>query len=103
MMKSFRIQMAVAATLAVAASICYAQAGADAYKLKCAMCHGATGTPAAFAANMGAKPAGSPEMKKLTNDQILAVIKSGKGKMKAVAGITDAQAKDAAAYYKSLK
>jgi hypothetical protein len=35
--------------------------------------------------------------------QISAVVKNGKGKMHAVAGLTDPQIKDAATFYKSLK
>ena len=39
----------------------------------------------------------------LTVAQIEATVKSGKGKMKPVAGLTDAQVKDVAAYFKTLK
>jgi mono/diheme cytochrome c family protein len=68
------------------------------------MCHGATGTPSAgMAKMMGIKPASDPEIQKLTIDQIIAAIKNGKGKMKPIAGLSDAQVKDVATFYKGLK
>jgi mono/diheme cytochrome c family protein len=68
------------------------------------MCHGATGTPSAgMAKAMGIKPASDPAIKSLSVAQIAAVIKNGKGKMKPVAGLSDAQVKDVAVYFKTLK
>ena len=58
-------------------------------------CHGAAGTPSAgMAKMMGVKPASDPAIKALTVDQIIATVKNGKGKMKPIAGLTDAQIKD---------
>jgi hypothetical protein len=48
---------------------------------------------------MGIKPVSDPEIKKLTV-QMVAAVKNGKGKMKPVAGLTDAQIKDAVTFYK---
>ena len=101
----FRSQLVLAAVFAVAGAVCFAQSGGEAvYKSKCAMCHGPAGTPdPSMAKAMGIKPAGDPEIKKLSQAQIVAAIKSGKGKMKPVAGLTDPQVKDVATYFHSLK
>ena len=78
--------------------------GADIYKAKCAMCHGATGTPSpAMAKAMGIKPVSDPSMKALTIAQIEATVKNGHGKMKPIAGLSDAQVSAVAAYFKTLK
>jgi len=52
---------------------------------------------------MGVKPVSDPDVKKLTEAQMIAVVKTGKGKMKPVAGLTDAQVKDSVTYFRSLK
>jgi cytochrome c6 len=104
MIKSRRFCFALAATLLLAGSMSFAEDGAALYKSKCAMCHGATGTPSpAMTKSMGIKPASDPAMKALTVAQVTAAIKSGKGKMKPVAGLTDEQVKDVAAFFKTLK
>jgi mono/diheme cytochrome c family protein len=94
----------LAATVLLACGMSFADDGAATYKSKCLMCHGATGTPnPAMAKAMGIKPVSDPEMKALTVDQIAATVKNGKGKMKPIAGLTDPQVKDVAAYFKTLK
>jgi cytochrome c553 len=102
-MKSSRFLFVLAATVLLASSMSFAQDGAALYKSKCAMCHGATGTPSAGMANMGVKPVSDPSVKALTVDQISAVVKNGKGKMHPVAGLTDEQVKAVATYFKTLK
>jgi mono/diheme cytochrome c family protein len=103
MTKSFRSPLVLAAVLA-AGVFCFAQDGAATYKAKCAMCHGPTGTPSAgMAKAMGIKPASDPSITALTVAQIEATVKDGKGKMKPVAGLTDAQVKDVATFFKTLK
>jgi mono/diheme cytochrome c family protein len=52
---------------------------------------------------MGIKASSDPDIQKLTEAQIAAAIKDGKGKMKPIAGLTDAQIKDVATYYHGLK
>ena len=93
--------MALAASLAGAMSM--AQSSGDAiYKAKCQTCHGATGTPSPVMQKMmGVKPAS--EYKSLSVAQIEATLKNGKGKMKSIAGLSDAQVKAVAAYFKGLK
>jgi mono/diheme cytochrome c family protein len=104
MFKSIRSQVVLAVVVSMASAVGFAQAGDATYKAKCSTCHGATGTPSAgMAKMMGIKAVSDPEIQKLTVDQISAVIKDGKGKMKPVAGLTDAQIKDVATYYHGLK
>jgi mono/diheme cytochrome c family protein len=104
MKKSFRSHIVLAATVLLAGSMCFAEDGAAIYKSKCAMCHGPTGTPSAgMAKAMGIKPASDPAIKALTVAQVNATIKNGKGKMKPVAGLSDAQVTAVAEYFKTLK
>jgi mono/diheme cytochrome c family protein len=98
-----RSQFVLAAVIAVA-SIGFAQDGGAIYKSKCAACHGATGTPSAgMAKMMGIKPVSDPAMSGLSADQVAVAVKDGKGKMKPVAGLSDAEVKAVAAYFKTLK
>ncbi|MGO9325733.1 MAG: c-type cytochrome [Terracidiphilus sp.] len=104
MSKSFRSGIVLAAVVAFAGSMCFAQDGGATYKAKCAMCHGPAGTPSAgMAKMMGIKPVSDPSMQSLTVSQIVATVKNGKGKMKPVAGLTDPQVQAVAAYFKTLK
>jgi mono/diheme cytochrome c family protein len=52
---------------------------------------------------MGVKPVSDPSMKGLSAADVTAAVKNGKGKMKPVAGLTDAQIKDVVTYFKTLK
>ena len=71
--------------LLLVAALPMAAYGADAaavFKSRCAPCHGADGsgnTP--MGKKIGAKPLGSPEVQKLTDADLLKIIKAGKGKM----------------------
>ena len=102
MKKSTRSFAVFALALALAGSMAMAEDAAALYKAKCASCHGATGTPnPGIAKLMGVKPAA--DYKGLTEAQLIAAIKNGKGKMKPVAGLTDPQVKAVADYFKTLK
>ena len=104
MSKSFRSGIVLAAVVALAGSMCFAEDGGAIYKSKCAMCHGPTGTPSAgMAKAMGIKPVSDPSMQALTLTQIASTVKNGKGKMHPVAGLTDPQVQAVASYFKSLK
>lgn len=105
MTRTIRSQVALAVVMLVASAVCFAQSGGEAtYKAKCQSCHGSNGTPnPGIAKLMGVKPVSDPDIKKLTVDQMVASVKNGKGKMKPIAGITDAQIKDAVTYYRGLK
>jgi mono/diheme cytochrome c family protein len=96
----------VLAVVALASAVCFAQSAGEAtYTAKCKMCHGATGTPnAMMAKSMGIKAVSDPDIQKLTADQMFASVKNGKGKMQPFAGkLSDAEIKDAVAFYKGLK
>jgi mono/diheme cytochrome c family protein len=105
MTKTIRSQVLLAVLVSMAGTACFAQSpGQATYKAKCQMCHGATGAPSpGMAKAMGIKPSSDPEIQKLTDDQMISAVKDGKGKMKPVTGLTDAQIKDAVAYYRTLK
>ena len=97
------------AILCLAASIvipAFAQdSGADIYKAKCAMCHGADG--------LGATPAGKamkavsfkdPANVKAPDAELIAAVKNGKNKMPPnVAKLTDDQIKSVVAYVRTLQ
>jgi hypothetical protein len=51
---------------------------------------------------MGIKAVTDPDIKKLTVDQMSAVVNTGNGKMKAITGLTPAEVKAVVEYYKSL-
>jgi len=79
--------------------------GADTYKAKCLMCHGADG--------LGATPVGKsfkivsfkdPSVVNSSNAAMEAIIKSGKNKMPAFAGkLTDAQISAVVEYIRTLQ
>jgi cytochrome c6 len=100
-----KILTLAAAFILASATAGFAQAGADTYKAKCAMCHGADGagsTPAGKA--MKAVPFSSPDIIKASDADLIAATKNGKGKMQGFAGkLTDAQIKDAVAYIRTLQ
>jgi mono/diheme cytochrome c family protein len=79
--------------------------GADTYKAKCAMCHGADGQAATtMGKNMKILSFKAPEMLKASEAQFFASTKNGKNKMPAYAGkLTDAQIKDVIAFIRSLQ
>jgi mono/diheme cytochrome c family protein len=95
----------LAVFVALASLVGFAQSpGQATYKAKCQMCHGATGAADTPSAKMlKVKPLDDPDIKKLSADDMFAAVKNGKGKMKPVTGLTDAQIKDAVAYYRGLK
>ena len=105
MTKIFRSQMVLAVAISLASAACFAQSSGEAtYKAKCQTCHGATGTPSAgMAKAMGIKASTDPAIKALTAAQMADAIKNGKGKMKPIAGLTDAQIKDVVTFYRGLK
>ena len=95
----------VAIMAATTMTTAFAQAGADTYKSKCQMCHGADGVGApAMVKAMGVKSFLSPELVKASNEDLIEATKKGKGKMPAYAGkLTDAQIKDAVSYIRTLQ
>lgn len=102
-------RISAAAVILLAASIAapaFSQApGADTYKAKCAMCHGADGLAATpMAKNMKIQSFKAPAMVKASDAQFFASTKNGKGTMKGYAGkLTDAQIKDVISYIRTLQ
>jgi mono/diheme cytochrome c family protein len=78
--------------------------GADTYKAKCQMCHGATGmaeSPAGKA--MKVKPISDPDVKKLTEAEMISATTKGEGKMQPFKDkLTEAQIKDAVGYFRTF-
>jgi len=105
MTKAIRTQVVLAVVIALAGAAGFAESSGEAtYKAKCQSCHGSTGTPSpGIAKLMGVKAVSDPDIKKLTVDEEIAVVKNGKNKMKPIAGLTDAQIKDTVVYYRGLK
>jgi len=104
MKTSIRSQVVLAVVVLLAGASAFAQSGDATYKSKCAMCHGATGTPSAgMAKAMGIKATSDTDIQKLSVAQITDTVKNGKGKMKPVSGLTDDQVKEVAAFFKNLK
>jgi mono/diheme cytochrome c family protein len=79
--------------------------GADTYKTKCAMCHGADGLAAGPMGKMyKIPPFNSPDVVKMSDADLIAATKNGKGKMPAYAGkLTDPQIKDVVAFIRTLQ
>jgi len=96
--------VALLATMFVAPA--FAQGpGADTYKAKCAMCHGADGLAATpMGKSMKIASFKDPSQVSASDAQLIASTTSGKGKMPAYTGkLTDAQIKDVVAYIRTLQ
>ncbi len=98
-----RTGLALAAVMATTMTTAFAQ-GADLYKAKCLMCHGAAGmadSPAGKA--MKVKPITDPEVKKLTEAEMISATKNGMGKMQPFKDkLTEAQIKDVVAHFRTF-
>jgi mono/diheme cytochrome c family protein len=105
MTKTIRSMAVLAATVCLAGSMGFAQAGEAVYKANCQSCHGSTGVPSpGIAKMMGVKPSTDPDYKKESAADMIASVKNGKGKMKAMSPkLTDAQIKDAVDFFRGLK
>ena len=82
------------------------QPGADLYKAKCVMCHGADGLGATPAGkNLKATSFKDPAIAKAPDAQLIASVKNGKGKMPASIGskLTEDQLKAVIAYVRTLQ
>lgn len=103
------LRLKAAAAILLAASIAapvFAQgSGADTYKAKCAMCHGADGLAATpMAKAMKVVSFKDPAMMKASDAQFIASTTDGKNKMPAYKGkLTDAQIKDVIAHIRTLQ
>ena len=104
MTKMIRSLLVSAVVMSLASTVCLAQsAGQAIYKAHCQSCHGSAGVPSPeMAKMMSIKAVTDPSIKTLTVAQMITAVKNGKGKMKPVAGLTDAQIKEAVIFYRSF-
>lgn len=104
MSKTIRFHAALIATVLLAVAMGAAQSGEETYKAKCQMCHGATGQADSGAGKaMKVKPITDPDVKKLSEGQMIEAVSKGQGKMQAFSGkLTDAQIKDSVAYFRTF-
>jgi mono/diheme cytochrome c family protein len=78
--------------------------GADVFKSKCAICHGADGTGSAIGKKMGVRDLTSPEVQKQTDAELTATITNGKDKMPEFGDkLTAEEIKSVVAYIRTLK
>jgi cytochrome c6 len=103
-MKTGYLWLAVIAATLAFWSIPAAADGAATYKAKCAMCHGADGkgeTP--VGKKMGARDFASPEVQKMTDEELIGITAKGRNKMPAYdKKLSDAEIKDVIAYVRQL-
>ena len=104
MSKSMRSVVALASILSVAGSVSFAQSGEATYKAKCQMCHGATGLADSGAGKaMKVKPVTDPDVKKMSEADMIKATENGMGKMTAFKGkLSDAEIKDAVEHFRSF-
>jgi cytochrome c6 len=104
MRKSIRSKVALAAVLSMAGVVSFAQSGEATYKAKCQMCHGATGMADSGAGKaMKVKPVTDPDVKKLSEADMLKATENGMGKMTAFKGkLSDAEIKGAVEYFRTF-
>ena len=98
--------MAILFLAAFAAAPALAQSGgADIYRSKCALCHGADGQAGTPAGKMlKAASFKEPAIVKAPDAELIAIVKSGKNKMPSFAGkLPDDQIKAAVAYIRTLQ
>ena len=90
--------------LAVRPAMALADDAAALYKSKCQACHGADGKGSAAGQKIGVRDFSSPEVQKMTDDDLFDVTKKGKGKMPAYdKKLTDDQIKELIKHIRSLK
>ena len=83
----------------------FAEGGADTFKAKCAMCHGATGAgDTAMGKNLKLRDLGSADVQKQSDDELTTLITKGKDKMPSYDGkLTKEQIGDVVKYIRTLK
>jgi mono/diheme cytochrome c family protein len=89
----------------LAGSVSFAQSSAEAlYKSKCQMCHGEKGLADSGAGKaMKVKPVTDPDVKKMSEAQMVEAVKNGMGKMQPYKDkLTDAQINDVVAYFRGF-
>lgn len=86
-------------------SVFAADSGADLFKTKCAMCHGADGKgETAMGKRLGIKDLGSAEVQKQSDTELTSDITKGKGKMPAYEGkLSGDQIQELVKFIRTLK
>jgi cytochrome c6 len=104
MSRTIRISSVLAAVILLSGAMGFAQSGEATYKAKCAMCHGAQGTPnPGIAKNMGVKPASDPSVKSLSEAEMIAITTNGKAKMPAYKSkLSDVEIKASVEYFRTF-
>ena len=88
-------------TIVAAGTISLAQDAAATFKSKCQMCHGADGSGNA---KMKVESFSLPDTVKMSDDDLIAEVTNGKGKMPAYKGkLSDDQIKGLVAYVRTLQ
>ncbi len=95
--------MAVGLALCIGSTPLAAQDAAALYKGKCATCHGADGKGnSPVGKSLGVHDLGSPEVQKLTDAELTAIITGGRKKMPAYKTLKEADVKGLVAYIRDL-
>lgn len=104
MSKAIRWGGSLAAVLLMLSVASFAQSGEATYKAKCQMCHGATGLADSGAGKaMKVKPATDPDLKKMSEAEMITATKNGMGKMTPFKDkLSDEQIKDAVDYFRTF-
>jgi len=104
MRKSIRSHVALAAILCAAGVASFAQSGEATYKAKCQMCHGASGMADSGAGKaMKVKPVTDPDVKKMSEADMIKATENGMGKMTAFKGkLSDEEIKGAVQHFRSF-
>ncbi len=106
MTQAFRAAAVTLLGALIIAGPAFSQApGADTYKAKCAMCHGADGQAAtSMGKSMKILSIKNPAMVHAPDARLIASTTNGKGKMPAYKGkLTDAQIRNVIAYMRTLE
>lgn len=80
-------------------------AGAEIYREKCQMCHGASGMGETAAGRaMKVRPVNRPEVSNMSDAEMVALVNKGSGKMQSFRGsLSEAQIKEAVQYFRGLR
>ena len=104
-MKTAASFIVLAVALMFSTSVFAADSGADLFKTKCAMCHGADGkgeTP--MGKRLGIKDLGAADVQKQSDSDLTAAIAKGKGKMPAYEGkLSGEQVQELVKFIRTLK
>jgi len=106
MSQGFKVVAALFLAASLAAPVFAETPGAEIYKTKCAICHGADGlATSTMAKNMKVLSFKAPEMVNASDARFITSTTNGKGtKMPAYKGkLTDAQIKEVVAYIRTLQ